>query len=410
MMEQLRQNELLQSTGADRKGITEKPYFKIPIERIVWPLLHALIGVGNNLLQYIIDYGEAEIQCLERAEISLLQQVRDDETELEIATELKGYFDEHEKANLTAKIKERDRVQDWLERNNQHPLSASKRENLRDLSDQINGLQAEINEIIATINKLKSRIKAKKLRLESCKTNRKTEEESIVSGVDKILKNNGVQRGAYHGGALQGTGVIGMMEHAHSISTAVAELMITKRDQQRCKQSVDEIRAKCSKWGDALTVWDEIFRICQTHEPTEEDCKKAEQIIRIGMKLIRGFDLSITPKIHGIEAHVVAQMRAIPGGISRLMEYWMEHYHQTGSNLDNKHRHTKNMESLAKARLTIESRETNPQVQREIQRVENQHKTGKRKSTLAKEDAETKAKKERLDGIIAKDRAGGFGV
>eukprot|EP00956_Cyclotella_meneghiniana_P011912 scaffold16752_cov85-Cyclotella_meneghiniana.AAC.6 len=103
MMEQLTQNELLKSTGADRKGITEKPYFKVPIKRIVivWPLLHALIGVGNNLLQYIIDYGEAEIQCLERAEISLLQQVRDDETELEIATELKGYFEEHE--NRTSK-------------------------------------------------------------------------------------------------------------------------------------------------------------------------------------------------------------------------------------------------------------------------------------------------------------------
>lgn len=396
----------MQRKGADRKGVTELPYFKVPIERVVWPLLHALIGVGNNLLQFMVDYGEQEIQCLPRAEIALLQQVRDDESELEVNEEMKAHFDEHEKTNLSNLVKERDRIEEWLERNDQHALAQSKRERLREVNDIIVPLQEDSNEITSTITKLKARLKAKKLRLESYKSNRKTEEESVVSGIDKILKNHNVQRGAYHGGALQGTGVIKikMMDHAQSISTEVADMMIRKRDPQSCKQSIDEIKAKCKKWGDALTVWDEVFRICQTKDPTEEDCVKAEQIIKIAMKYVRDFELSITPKIHGIEAHVVAQMRAIPGGIARLMEYWMEHYHQTGSNFDNKHRHTKNTKMLAAARLSIESREMNPEVQREIQRVENKHKTGKRKGTLAKEEAETKAKRERLDQIIAKDR------
>ena len=69
------------------------------------------------------------------------------------------------------------------------------------------------------------------------------------------------------------------------------------------------------------------------------------------------------------------------------------------------------MKMLAAARLSIESRETNPQVQLEIQCIDNIHKTtGKRKSTLAKEKAEKKANKEQLDQIIAKDQAGEFGV
>ena len=80
----------------------------------------------------------------------------------------------------------------------------------------------------------------------------------------------------------------------------------------------------------------------------------------------------------------------------------MEHYHQTGSNFDSKHRHTKDQKSLAEARLSIESRSSHPQTQRDIQRVENQFTAGKRKSTLAKEAAETRAKKERVEKLIAK--------
>ena len=279
--------------------------------------------------------------------------------------------------NLSNLLKERDRIEDWLEHNDQHALAQGKRHRLREVNDLILPLQEDINEITSAISKLKARLKAKKLRLENYKTNRKTQEESIVSGIDKVLQSYNIQRGAYHGGALQGTGVIKMMDHANSICIQVDELMIRKRDPQSCKQSEDEINAQCKKWGDALTVWDEVFRICQTKDPTEEDCTRAEQVIRIAMKYIRGFELSITPKIHGIETHVVAQMRTIPGGIVRLMEYWMEHYHQTGSNFDNKHKHTKSMKTLAAARLSIESREMNPQVQLEIQRVENQHKSGK---------------------------------
>ena len=151
-----------------------------------------------------------------------------------------------------------------------------------------------------------------------------------------------------------------------------------------------------------------MFRICKTVNPTEEDCTKAEEIISIAMKLIRGFGLSITPKIRGIESHVVSQMRTIPGGIARLMEYWMEHYHQTGSNFDVKHRHTKDMKASAETRLSIESRNTDPQVQREIERVENERNTGKRQRTLARDETEKEAKRERLDGIITKAREGFF--
>ena len=57
------------------------------------------------------------VHGLPRAKIALLQQVRDDESELEVNEEMKAHFDEHEKTNLSNLVKERDRIEDWLERN-----------------------------------------------------------------------------------------------------------------------------------------------------------------------------------------------------------------------------------------------------------------------------------------------------
>ena len=402
MTEQLQLNEHAKKKGAERKGVVEPAYFNIPIERVVFPLLHALIGVGNQLLQYIVDYGEQEIQCLERAEISLLQQQRDNENELEVVSEMKTHFEEHDKAHLNGLVRRRGRLEAWLGENEQHPDAASQRDSLREVIDEIHPMQEAIDSIDSTMKSLKAKIKASKKRLEQYRLDRKRQEQSIVSGIDAILKDHRVQRAAYHGGDLQGTGVIKMMEHAVSISTEVGELFVNNKDSRRCEQSDEEIRDKCRKWGDALTTWDEIFRVCQTRDPAEDDFERAEVLVKIGMKQIRELQLSITPKLHGVEAHIVAQMRAIPGGIAQLMEYWMEHYHQTGSNFDSKHRHTKDQKSLAEARLSIESRSSHPQTQRDIQRVENQFTTGKRKSTLAKEAAETRAKKERVEKLIAK--------
>ena len=63
--EQYETNLREQRTGRDCMGVRAKPYFKfkVPIERVVWQVLCALISVGGANLDYIIDYGEKYIQC-----------------------------------------------------------------------------------------------------------------------------------------------------------------------------------------------------------------------------------------------------------------------------------------------------------------------------------------------------------
>ena len=44
--------------------------------------------------------------------------------------------------------------------------------------------------------------------------------------------------------------------------------------------------------------------------------------------------LSIIPKLHGIGAHLLRQVLFIDGGIARLIEHWVEQYHQVGRRYD----------------------------------------------------------------------------
>ena len=52
------------------------------------------------------------------------------------------------------------------------------------------------------------------------------------------------------------------------------------------------------------------------------------------MTHIRLMGYSVTPKMHGMETHIVTQMRSIAGRIGKLMEHWNEQYHQTGFRFD----------------------------------------------------------------------------
>jgi len=44
---------------------------------------------------------------------------------------------------------------------------------------------------------------------------------------------------------------------------------------------------------------------------------------------------SITPKLHGLECHLVHQMRTVPGGMAALIEHWwVEQYHQKAAEME----------------------------------------------------------------------------
>jgi hypothetical protein len=72
---------------------------------------------------------------------------------------------------------------------------------------------------------------------------------------------------------------------------------------------------------------------------------------------------SITPKMHGMEKHVVPQMQTIPGGTGKLMEHWIEQYHQIGHRFDMAYCRVGSLRGQAAICSSVDKRGRNPRVQ-----------------------------------------------
>jgi hypothetical protein len=77
----------------------------------------------------------------------------------------------------------------------------------------------------------------------------------------------------------------------------------------------------CDNVGLAFKLWDSAFSAIHSPYPTVECCFETQEQIDKAMAHIRSMGFSITPKMHGMETHVVTQMRTTPGGIEKLMEH-----------------------------------------------------------------------------------------
>jgi len=63
--------------GKDGIGVREKPYFDIPVKMYIWPILHTLVGVGNAILDYLIDIIESKIQGIPAKEIRMKRELQE---------------------------------------------------------------------------------------------------------------------------------------------------------------------------------------------------------------------------------------------------------------------------------------------------------------------------------------------
>ncbi len=61
-------------TETNCKGIREESYFKIPIERVIWPIKHTCIGIGNQIQKIFVDIVNIDIEIKSPKEITLREQ------------------------------------------------------------------------------------------------------------------------------------------------------------------------------------------------------------------------------------------------------------------------------------------------------------------------------------------------
>ena len=155
-------------------------------------------------------------------------------------------------------------------------------------------------------------------------------------------------------------------------------------------ETKDRVKKVCHEIGHAFILWDKVFKMAHEIDPTPEHCNKTQKSIDLAMAHLRKLGMSIIPKLHGMEAHLVRQMRDVKGGICKLVEHWVEHYHQVGYRYDISYCRLGSLEKQASVRSSAEARGRHVQVRACKKRLEEQ-----KKKHIVKSKKKEMAEKER---------------
>ena len=207
-------------------------------------------------------------------------------------------------------------------------------------------------------------IKAVKDRLVTFTKERRRGEESIYTSVDRIFQKHGANRAHYFSRAFEGVDIRKIMNKSDELFGVGGDIRLTLLE-----QALDDtvkamkINKTCDDVGHALKLWDGAFSAIHVDDPTPEHCDKTQKRIDKAMAHSRQMGMSITPKMHSMEMHVVNQMRTTPGGIGKHMEHWIEQYHQIGYRFDVAYCQVGSLKGQASIRSSIKKQARNPLVQ-----------------------------------------------
>ena len=187
-----------------------------------------------------------------------------------------------------------------------------------------------------------------------------------------------------------------LMTYSEEIMDSIAALLVDNKSPQ-CTMSDDNIRSLCENCSKLLTRWDGALHYLH-EDNTEENCENATKFIDSALELSRSMGISVLPKHHGTEAHLVKQMRDVKGGLFEFDESWTEQYHQIGYQFDVKLRN-KSERKKAEVRAANDRRINLPQSQAAKKKLD-ELKRGQRKTTQMKEADEKLKKKQRRENAL----------
>ena len=233
----------------------------------------------------------------------------------------------------------------------------------------------------------------------------KKKDESIYSGIDNILQRYGIERCAYHGGQINGVDVRTLMNNSKEI---MGEICVYLYNQLTEESSItpDDIGKLCKDCEEYLSLWDAAFSFVHEDDPSKKHCDETQERIDLAMAKHRELGFSVTPKTHGMESHVVDQMRRVKGGIKKMIEHWVKHYHQIGHRYDMKWRNQKNEKKKAETRARREYTASHPEVLKRLKMIQEKKRKRKTPEAVTAAAAEKKRiKTERRDATVDSAKA-----
>jgi hypothetical protein len=171
----------------------------------------------------------------------------------------------------------------------------------------------------------------------------------------------GVELSAYHGGSLNGKDIKKVMNNACHIFDRFSTIFKGGK-RRNCALSDANIDALCLQFREVFVLWDGVFSLARTINPTERDTSIYRMYVDAAVKGSKDLQCTVTPKVHLMLEHVEWQMTNIEGGLGDKMEDWVERLHQTGKRQRLRYRTVQNPVVRSLAREKANSRNMHPDV------------------------------------------------
>ena len=329
LTERAQSNTTAELEGRARGGVKRKPFVEKQVH-VVFPALHAMIGLGNDLLKYFFDTIDADIEPISREELELRESVAKNKTLLQTAIQDYEVWKSSEDGGaevITLKTCQKDlkRIMKQMDQGTDEykEMETAK----KDVDDRLKALNMVCSKYENEVKRLKKELAEAPAKLTAYRKGRKLAESSLYNRCEDVLKEHGIDRSRYHGGSFNGVNIIKIMQK-HTLVDELETILL-----ESGRETEQKVKKLCADVKTSLRAWDSIFSDIHRSNPSEDFCDKLQSDIDAAMAQWRVMGLSVTPKLHGLECHVVQQMRSF-GGIVELLEYWVEQEHQIGNRKD----------------------------------------------------------------------------
>jgi hypothetical protein len=337
----------------ERQGVKEVPLFDaVDVDHYIMPVLHLTIGLVNDILDHLVEEMQAAGEWYTDDYYRLEEEVIQADRELHLAAgALLTYVADHKEYEKECRRRLR------TARGEARLIIET---DLEEVCEEKQALQNEVDKW-----KVEKEDAEKALKIEKAKPeNGKEFGQPVRAFVDEVMKGHGIDRGAHFGGKLEGNSCRKLMGVAVDLVDRIEEHVLALPVEQRVVGIDDDIREVITRHRELLLSFDGLMSILRTvrFHVTPQLIIKAELYLQRFLELWRHLGLSVTPKLHCLEDHVIYFFRKYCG-FCDLGEDSGEQAHQLEARSDKRLSAVRDFAKREKSKSKQEVMQSQPQVQ-----------------------------------------------
>ena len=386
------------------KGVKTHPLLDgIPIRRYILPCLHISLGVINRLIKACLDYVNDTLEEIPEDLIRIRDQYFDILIKQKDWKEAAADWDRRNGQTLSSMRLERTQV---IKKKKHKSLSQDEIKELENKRQSLSmGIQKLVSEkketgrVLAELSKDLRKLK-KNLTLKE-KTSTPVWNRPIRSRIEReALLKNGINRGKAHGRELNGEDCRALAGNRCEAVFSSIIAVVREEAERLGKISIgNKVVAYCESIKGSLVLWDSIISQCSVSSENfdgEQQVESMECTIKKAIASIRALKISLGPKFHSVEDHLIWQLQLYKGFLE-LREDWVERLHQIGLKDNKRSQRLRDREKKFAAHSKWEELSNHmsvKKVQLEVNNASKRNLTTKRPAGSSKTEVEKKRKRQ----------------